>query len=86
VEGSPLIAGNRVFVGSRDSRLYALDIRSGKELWRFDAGGPIIASPAVAAGRLVIGTTRGELYCFGAKEAISDQQEKAGSRTLNADR
>ena len=34
----------------------------------YEAGGDFIASPAVAAGRLVIGNTDGTLYCFGAKK------------------
>ena len=65
--GRPVVVGGRVFVGSADGRLYAVDLKTGRERWRFEAGGHIIASPAVAAGRLVIGTDAGELYCFGAK-------------------
>jgi outer membrane protein assembly factor BamB len=42
-------------------------VQSGKERWRFDAGAAIVASPAVAAGRLVIGTVDGNVYCFGKK-------------------
>ena len=37
----------------------------GQGSWRYDAGGKIIASPAVAGGRLVIGSDSGRLYCFG---------------------
>jgi outer membrane protein assembly factor BamB len=36
-------------------------------VWRYAAGGKILASPAIAAGRLVIGSDAGDLYCFGAK-------------------
>jgi len=32
-----------------------------------EAGAPVEASPAVGAGRLVIGAMDGTLYCFGAK-------------------
>ena len=32
-----------------------------------EAGGAIAGSPAVAGGRLVIGTDGGDLYCLGAK-------------------
>jgi outer membrane protein assembly factor BamB len=59
--------GNRVLVGSSDGRLYSLDRKTGKELWRFDAGGGLIAAPAVAGGYLVIGNDDGQLYCFGAE-------------------
>ncbi|NIM61821.1 MAG: PQQ-binding-like beta-propeller repeat protein, partial [Acidobacteria bacterium] len=33
--------------------------------WRFDTGSGVMATPAVADGRLVIGTVDGQLYCFG---------------------
>jgi outer membrane protein assembly factor BamB len=45
-----------------------LDLKTGREVWRYEAGGEVNASPAVAAGRMVIGTDAGNLYCFGAKE------------------
>ena len=67
MDGSPVVVGGRVFVGSADGRLYALDLSSGQQVWSYEAGGSILASPAVAAGRLVIGTDDGDLYCFGAK-------------------
>jgi len=44
-----------------------LDLKTGRQLWTFEGGGSILASPAVAAGRLVIGTDDGNLYCFGAR-------------------
>ena len=38
---------------------------SGKSLFEFEAGGPLSASPAVASGRLVIGSQDGKLFCLG---------------------
>jgi outer membrane protein assembly factor BamB len=67
VDSSPVIVGERVFVGSNDGRLYGLDLKTGNEVWRYEAGGSIIAAPAVSQGRLVIGTSDGELFCFGKK-------------------
>jgi outer membrane protein assembly factor BamB len=55
-----------VYVGSSDGRLYVLDAQSGKKLSEFDAGAGLVASPAVAAGHLVIGSVDGRLYAFGA--------------------
>jgi len=65
VESSPAIAGDRVFVGSNDGRLYGLSLDTGAKLWEFNAGAPLSASPAIANGRLVIGSQDGRLYCFG---------------------
>jgi outer membrane protein assembly factor BamB len=67
VDSSPVIAGQRVYVGSFDQHLYVLDLATGKELQKIRLDGQIIASPAVANGRLVVGTDKGTVYCLGAK-------------------
>jgi outer membrane protein assembly factor BamB len=56
-----------VYVGSSDGHFYVLDLGSGRKLWDFEAGAPLTASPAIAAGRVVIGSQDGRLYCFGAR-------------------
>ena len=63
-----MIVGERVFFGSGDGVLYALAVTDGKELWKYEAGGGFIGSPAVADGKLFIANEDGVLYCFGAKE------------------
>jgi outer membrane protein assembly factor BamB len=45
--------------------LYGLDARSGNKQWEFDTGAGITTSPAIAAGRIVVGTQDGRVYCFG---------------------
>jgi outer membrane protein assembly factor BamB len=61
-----VVAGGKVCVGSGDGRLYVLDLARGAKLEEFDAGSPITASPAVAQGRMVIGTQDGQVIAFGA--------------------
>ena len=56
-----------MFVGSFDGTLYAIDAETGRERWRFETGPPLVASPAVGGGSLVIGTDDGVIYCFGAR-------------------
>jgi outer membrane protein assembly factor BamB len=64
--GAPTIADGVVYVGSPTTRtLYALDLRTGEELWTRDTG-PIKAAPVVADGHVVYTTTQGEI---GAVEA-----------------
>ena len=65
VDSCPVVVGERVFVAAYDGRLYALDRKTGEKMWSYEAGGRFDASPAVAAGRLVIGNKDGTLYCFG---------------------
>jgi len=52
-------------VGSNDGKLYVFDTATGKIVQRFEAGGPLSASPAIAAGRVVIGSQDGKLFCLG---------------------
>jgi outer membrane protein assembly factor BamB len=65
VDGSPVIADGRVFVGTSEGTLAALEAASGKRLWRCQLEGAICSAAAVAEGCLVVGTARGFLYCFG---------------------
>ena len=60
--------GDRIYIGSSDGHLYALNPRTGEKVWDYEAGGDFVASPAVASERLVIGNGDGTLYCFGAKK------------------
>jgi outer membrane protein assembly factor BamB len=50
-----------------DNFLYVIELTTGKQLKKIELDGPIAGSPAVAAGRLLIGTQKGTLYCFGEK-------------------
>ena len=43
---TPFVAGDRVFVGSTDNFLYALDGGSGRLLWRFGTGGDVVGGTA----------------------------------------
>jgi outer membrane protein assembly factor BamB len=68
VDGSPVIAGKRVYVASASGEILGLDLATGQPAWSFDAGSSILASPAIAEGRLVIGTIEGRLFSFGKAE------------------
>jgi len=67
VDSSPVIVGDRAYIGTGDGRLYGLELKSGDTVWEYEAGGTFTASPAVAGGRMVIGNDDGDLFCFGAK-------------------
>lgn len=67
VDSSPVVAGQRVVVGSLDGHLYVLDLKRGAELAKFDMG-PISGSPAVGGQCIVVTTILGDVYCVGAKK------------------
>ena len=56
------MANGIVYFGSIDSYLYALDIKTGKEKWKFKTGDWISSSPAVANGIVYFGSSDGYLY------------------------
>src|SRR5688572_23831876 len=62
VRSTPAVTATRVFIGSGDSTLYALDRASGALVWKFDAGGPVHASPAVANGLVIAATLGGRIF------------------------
>jgi quinohemoprotein ethanol dehydrogenase len=69
-------AGDVVFMGAADGYVYAFDAASGKELWRFNAGMGIIASPSVwsLGGKQYVSILAG----YGASAAIQSSTMNAG--------
>src|SRR3954452_20766391 len=66
-ETSPLIDGDRLYVGDWKGWVYALDARNGKTIWKFRTRGAVKGSAAVSGRRLYVGSYDGHLYCFAAK-------------------
>jgi outer membrane protein assembly factor BamB len=68
-ESSPLLVGNRVYVGDWSGRVWALDARTGRTIWhRRPARGPIKGALAYAGGKLYVGSYDGHVYCLGAQK------------------
>ncbi len=66
ISSSPTIWQNVVYVGCKDSYLYAIALQSGKMLWKAKTGGGIGSSPVVDQknGSVIIGSYDGYLYSF----------------------
>ncbi len=43
VRSSPMVVGDKVFVGSLDGNLYCLNANSGNQVWKFSTNGPILS-------------------------------------------
>jgi len=67
---SPVVQGGRVYFGSSDHHVYALDAAMGREIWRFEADDSIHAAPALSNGRLFIATWGTKLYALDAKTGV----------------
>ncbi|HUT34800.1 MAG TPA: PQQ-binding-like beta-propeller repeat protein [Planctomycetota bacterium] len=60
----PLAADNRVIVAQADGAVDALDLASGKRLWRAYTSGRVHSSPTVWQDRVFVGSADGHLYAF----------------------
>ena len=65
-ETSPVIDGNRLYVGDWNGSVWALDARSGRTLWRYRTHGAVKGAAALSGGRLYVGSYDGHVYCLAA--------------------
>jgi len=56
--------GQDVVFGSNDGRIYLADPVARKLKWSYRIGREIIAGPAVAGDKFIVGSTDGGVYCF----------------------
>jgi len=66
ISGGPAAGMGKIFVGSENGKLYALDAKTGDLVWEGKVKGEIIASPAVDSGIVVVNTASGILKAFNA--------------------
>ncbi len=66
VRSSAVIGGGRVFIGSDDSQVYAIDFASGQEVWRFKADAAMQAPPLLSGATVFAGSTEGVFYALDA--------------------
>ena len=66
VKSSPAVVDGRVFIGSDDARLYALNLADGAKLWEFVADGPVESSPLVLNGRVYFGSAGTNVFALDA--------------------
>jgi outer membrane protein assembly factor BamB len=60
------VAGGRLYLGTHDGRLLALDPARGERVWAFEAGDAILAAPTVADGRVFFGSYDKHVYALDA--------------------
>jgi outer membrane protein assembly factor BamB len=69
IEASPLLAGGRLYFGSWDHRVYALD-RTGRLVWSFSTGDRVKGGVALAGGTVYVGSYDGYLYALDARGGL----------------
>ena len=64
---SPVMGRGRVYIGSTNGKVYALNLADGKQQWEFDLGDDIEASPLLLGDSIYIGSLSGDLFCLDAE-------------------
>lgn len=78
-QSKPTAYRGRIYFGTPSGFLFALDARTGRELWKFEMGGAISVGPACANGKVYAGQQGGErfFYCLD-----SESGERVWQQTL----
>jgi outer membrane protein assembly factor BamB len=79
VESSPLLHGNRLFIGSWDHGVHAINAANGRRIWRFQADNEVNTGAAYWRGRIFIGSDSGTLYALSAKTGSQLWSARSGS-------
>ncbi len=78
-ESWPAIANGFAYIGSRDNRIYAFDIKTRRQVWFYETDGWVDSSPAIAKGKLFVGSRDGYVYAFeNGNEKPIDQSKPEG--------
>lgn len=82
-QSSPVVAAGKVFFGSGDNNVYALDAHSGKLLWMWRTGDVVHSSPAYRDGVLYVGSFDSVLLALEADTGKLKWYFQAGSDPYN---
>jgi outer membrane protein assembly factor BamB len=83
VKSSPVIAAGKVFVGSDDANVHALDLARGTKLWSYKTDQAVQASPCLVQDSVYVGSDDGNLYCLGMDGSLK-WKYKTGDRILGS--
>ncbi|HXY85969.1 MAG TPA: PQQ-binding-like beta-propeller repeat protein [Gaiellaceae bacterium] len=91
IDSSAAYANGRVFIGTNGGHVFALNARTGKELWRASSFSGFLrgreyfyATPTLAYGRVYIGNTDGTLYAYGQRTGDLLWAQHAGTYIYTA--
>ena len=62
--GTPVVTQERLFCGSEDNYLYALDPLTGQQIYRFNAESEVLTTPVLAGDRLIFAARMGRVFAL----------------------
>lgn len=82
-QSSPVVDGGRVYFGSGDGNVYALDAATGALRWKFHTADVVHSSPAIAGDTLYVGSFDTWLYAIDAERGTERWRFKTGEDPVN---
>ncbi len=80
----PVISGDRVYQGTMEAYVYALNLADGSIAWKYKANGSVNSAVKVGAGKVFFGANGGSIYCMNEDDGklewefkVEDPQEGA---------
>lgn len=67
---SPAVAGRTAYLGNNRGTLYAIDVATGRVLWRFHASSPLMSNPLVYDDLVIVGEGDEKLFYGDPEHAI----------------
>jgi outer membrane protein assembly factor BamB len=64
LDSSPSVVDDKVYIGSKNGKVYCLDADSGDYVWSVKNSDYAASSPIVADGKVIIGSMDGNVYCL----------------------
>ncbi len=80
---SAVIGHGLAYIGGPDGNIYALELASGREAWKFDTHYEIGSSPLLVEDCVVVGSSSHSVYCLGALDG-KKRWEFAGRNQFSA--
>jgi len=85
IVSSPVIDNKKIYFGSDDGNVYAIDAESGREIWKRSTKGPVPSTPAVAGGIVYLTSYDGNIYALNAETgALKWKFATGGERRFEA--
>jgi outer membrane protein assembly factor BamB len=78
VTSAPALAYQKMFIGSWDNRVYALDPFTGKVMWIYKTGRDVQSAPTIADGKVFAGSYDDSIYALDAETGKVVWQYKTG--------
>ncbi|MCG7981210.1 MAG: outer membrane protein assembly factor BamB [Candidatus Thiodiazotropha lotti] len=72
-----------IYLAEPSGEVYALDAKSGDELWSVDTESPLSGGPGLAEGLLVVGTMEAELIVLDSEAGALRWRKRVGSEVLS---